>query len=38
MTIASYAAGNLEKIPSAKQSKNCVAALDIVHKNGYSGK
>ncbi|MFC1680353.1 AIPR family protein [Pseudomonadota bacterium] len=28
-TIAAYAAGDWDKIPSAKQSKHCVAALDL---------
>lgn len=31
-TIASYAADDWEKIPSAKQSKHCVAALEIAKK------
>lgn len=35
-TIASYAAGEWEKIPSAKQSKHCVAALDIAKREGFN--
>lgn len=33
-TVASYAADDWEKIPSAKQSKHCVVALDIAKKEG----
>jgi len=29
ITVAAYAAGDWEKIPSAKQCKHCVAALDL---------
>jgi len=36
LTIASYAAGDWEKIPSAKQSKHCVAALDISKQERFS--
>jgi len=35
-SIASYAAGDWEKIPSAKQSKHCVAALDIAKRENFS--
>lgn len=36
LTIASYAAGEWEKIPSAKQSKHCVAALGIANKEMFN--
>ncbi len=35
-TIATYAAGEWEKIPSAKQSKQCVTALDIAKDEGFT--
>ena len=34
-SIASYAAGYWDKIPSAKQSKHCVAALDIAKREKF---
>jgi len=34
-TVASYAADEWEKIPSAKQSKHCVAALEIAKAEGF---
>jgi len=34
-SIASYAAGDWEKIPSAKQSKHCVAALEIAKRENF---
>lgn len=37
-SIASYAAGDWEKIPSAKQSKHCVAALEIAKRENFVDK
>ncbi|MFK5895148.1 MAG: hypothetical protein QM504_18190, partial [Pseudomonadota bacterium] len=35
-TIASYAADEWEKVPSAKQSKHCVTALEVAKKENFS--
>lgn len=37
LTIASYAAGGWEKIPSHKQSKHAVAAIDAAIEHGFTG-
>ena len=35
LTIASYAAGGWEKIPSHKQSKHAVAAINVAKELGF---
>jgi len=38
LTVATYAGGGWDKIPSHKQAKHVVAALDIAKEAGFTGK